>query len=579
MATDETSPGLTIAGEPVLVDCDGEAKQMIDAYLRLEYPFPRPERNFGWQQAEVHRRLSDEYPELPTLKVGQFLYPANPSDYGRGLFLVDWPTLAKIAETAWDSTSPETPIPETAPEEWGKSRNVVELKFRPETDDPTLVLEVYCLAPRKIYTDSVDLWLLPVVDRRYDWQSNSWGESEAEDPNAPFTVWSQLFSAARQKLGIWVETGPTYTEYLGPDKCLSQKDVPILRALEAAAWSFGMRPVFDYYNQITFQTPEDAEALLAQNRNKKPFLLGGDSGKCNLLNKIEFRGRRADDCYLGMRYWHSYEREVDNTIQNSYTPIIYCLFHVHYQEGVIHTALENLFKQCCNGLAAKLQMWRKRQYEQSMPGIQKWDPTGFDRFILWDFSDQITFVRSIPTEWLPSLSVCNWAEQGIEEPIAWARLEADLAPGVEGEARIYQFEHITTAYSEIGLIKLTIPDWVGETLTAGRDVPIGWDALHKRWEPLALVPGSGALIVETSFSVPAMTTHNPPRLTPRIGKVKKIGLDNNGFEVLVDYVAPTGGFVNVLVYNVTSNLLPAGIMQVKREAYSGKYIIDVASCS
>ena len=46
-----------------------------------------------------------------------------------------------------------------------------------------------------------------------------------------------------------------------------------------------------------------------------------------------------------------------------------------------------------------------------------------------------------------------------------------------------------------------------------------------------------------------------------------------------DYTLPGGGTLTITVYNTSTTALSAGIYQVKRESFSNKYIIDVASCA
>ena len=46
-----------------------------------------------------------------------------------------------------------------------------------------------------------------------------------------------------------------------------------------------------------------------------------------------------------------------------------------------------------------------------------------------------------------------------------------------------------------------------------------------------------------------------------------------------DFVTSSENTIEVTFYNTTPNELPAGLMQLKRESITNKYLVDVASCS
>ncbi|MFO0940053.1 MAG: Ig domain-containing protein [Pirellulales bacterium] len=186
------------------------------------------------------------YPVLPPISIGEYQCPTGFSRYGRALFMVDWFVLGKIAKKCWGWANENAPA--DIPSDWVTgSPNVasVSLKFGGQEEQVYHVAQMYPLTPYRIPGLGVNLWLLPLVDRRY-FMRQVHEPTDIEPAN-----WTAYFSSLATELGITASFTNDFLDsanaYRKPDVRLYNVEVPQESAvlMDIAALSVGLRPIYD----------------------------------------------------------------------------------------------------------------------------------------------------------------------------------------------------------------------------------------------------------------------------------------------------------------------------------------------
>jgi hypothetical protein len=117
--------------------------------------------------------LTPPYPPLPPVEVGELQWPTGASRYGRALYLVDGPTMRAIAIECFGWVDPEPPglgdppvdnINLEIPSLWGRKLYQLEVAIFGEQ---LFRAKMFCLPPYRVPGTAMNLFLLPLVDRRF----------------------------------------------------------------------------------------------------------------------------------------------------------------------------------------------------------------------------------------------------------------------------------------------------------------------------------------------------------------------------------------------------------------------------
>lgn len=117
--------------------------------------------------------LTPPYPPLPPIAVNELQWPTGASRYGRALYLVDGPTMRAIAIECFGWEDPEPPGPEDPPVDninieipslWGQKQYQLEVAIFGEQ---LFRAKMFCLPPYRVPGTAMNLFLLPLVDRRF----------------------------------------------------------------------------------------------------------------------------------------------------------------------------------------------------------------------------------------------------------------------------------------------------------------------------------------------------------------------------------------------------------------------------
>lgn len=414
--------------------------------------------------------FENPYPDLPNLKVGQVPWPTGIQRYARALFAVDYWSLAEISHKAWGYEIPANPPdiegdapkkfkPDLPPEDWGYSFESVKLRME---YDEVLEIDMYALTPVRVAHASFDLWLLPLVDQRFLWL-RKYGKLEGDWSSGD--AWKTLWIEAGAELALsTLSLGTAVPATFGkPDAICRSESVPVVQLLDATALTTGKRVVVDPVGGVRLQ--DVALAKLRRNElERRPIVSGGSSGKINRPEKLKVLTRRVDDLYSGHNRWESYDRAFEESGDRGPSISIFSLWNIYYKANVLDTTFPDRaeFRAYINALADIWKEWLSDEYYYCLAGFQSILPSGFDAWIIWEFTDKVTTkVKSLSQRFAPRFLLAQTPYEGgfhATGGLLDAKAASAITAGTQtsptfGFATVFDFSggHTGPSASEVGV--------------------------------------------------------------------------------------------------------------------------------
>lgn len=196
--------------------------------------------------------LTPPYPPLPPIEVGELQWPTGASRYGRALYLVDGPTMRAIAINCFGWVDPEPPEdPEAPPPDninleipslWGPKQYQLEVAILGEQ---LFRAKMFCLPPYRVPGTAMNLFLLPLVDRRF----YDLGGVHLPTKTAPASIGALIDDLAGEmdfQLTISKDTIPAaYGTKVDARLYNTTVPQPASNLLDVAALSIGMRVILE----------------------------------------------------------------------------------------------------------------------------------------------------------------------------------------------------------------------------------------------------------------------------------------------------------------------------------------------
>lgn len=458
----------TIAGQPVLVDVDGDAQAWMDRFM--------PESTiFRCAQAAIDSYLSgprgsgdfftSSLPELPPVEIGQIQWPCvGASRFARGLFLVDQVGLFNILREAWGIEVPTTFPPYAIPETWAQTKNqTVAVVLAAD-----VVVHLFVLLPVRV---SEDVWVLSMVDGRY------YGLSQPEKVNAinpekPSATWAEYFAALTEfkyNVRYTAESGISYGR---PDPILRDPQVALCYAIDAGCFSVGCRPVIPFptvpnQTQAAFIQVVKCELPTAAQAKKTVLfsldkVTGGASGAATKPSSVQFATRSVDSYYSGENRSYTYEQFMGSG--KGVVLFTKSLWNVHRPGTVGNTE----FQDYTSTIASKLNFWNAEEYFITLPDLVLIEPSGFDDYIVFDTLKKTTIVRSLLVDFIAPYHVSQapTGEESASLPTLWFHTAnqtvlAKLPDGAPAGGVTSGVLNKVTAQAQIMDFALTVPAGFG----------------------------------------------------------------------------------------------------------------------
>lgn len=268
---------ITISEFPVVIDYQFQLRDFLATRLPVEANlFARwidsvlPGNPLACDNS--HEYLEPPYPPLPRIQVGELQWPSGASRYGRALYAVDWGTMSQIAKLVWGYTIPET-VPNDVPSNWGVDLYPVQLRIAGETE--VFQATMYPLAPYRVVGHGADLWLLPLVDKRYQWQRVMFAPGYESSP-----TWSELLNDILAAIGNAAATWTVPAAFASPDERLwKYSHQPATKVLDVAVLSLGLRnTLVPSLNSLWPRSATESVSLRNQSLSRDILLAGSTTG-------------------------------------------------------------------------------------------------------------------------------------------------------------------------------------------------------------------------------------------------------------------------------------------------------------
>lgn len=265
---------VSYAGVPLLLEDPGHefqewlerALSLVDARLFGGLPVALVEGRTDSLTSNFYKvgLPTPNWPAPPRPKINTLWIPTGASRWAVGLFLCSTDQLTEIRENLSSEGFAELKLED---ERW------------PQKDNSALLTaSMYLLPPRPVnHTEAVadgsELWLLPLVDRRYFFQFRDAGYLVLDE-----TQWSSLIALLAARLGVSVSFSSIPSSYFIPDNTeLSRPYENAAVLMDAVAACVGQRITFNLDTQSLILIDASDSTVLAGNNvdEHEPFRLAG----------------------------------------------------------------------------------------------------------------------------------------------------------------------------------------------------------------------------------------------------------------------------------------------------------------
>jgi hypothetical protein len=402
-------------GVALLYDCQRQAQRFLDRFLPLEQlvvPAGNPAHDdwqgntYGQGRAGLPR---PNYPPAPPPRINTLWWPTGAVRWARGWFLCDQAGMEELTDfnnvdSCWaDGYAVAKTLKVSTP---GVT----------EADPWTLEAEMFLLRPLRVTAtgDAVfgDLWLLPLVDARYWWQFRDCGDLESH-----LGSWASLVAALGTQIGVTITHSTIDPNYMIPDQVeLARHHDNAAVVLDAVAHSVGRRLVVDYDGAVRLAEHGADKTVVKDNRTetttgdtKYMSLQAGNSDKLDppaafpwpdqlklAFQQAELQsGVEEPEGTFWTSIYTSYDAadtlEVDDLVTVEHTSkTLHCSAWAIYDVPNFASDPDNAneLDDLCEQYATDYYGWLRYQYDYSWPGVQHWDPTGYDDHVLFELGTE-----------------------------------------------------------------------------------------------------------------------------------------------------------------------------------------------
>lgn len=409
---------ITIAGQPIAFDWQCKLREFLRDRLPAEEVLfarwmPEPKMHAAVIEKEA---LTPPYPALHPIEVGELQWPSGASRYARALYVVDKVSLLNIAIAAWDLDVIAQGGPDAITDylsNWGAGATIpgavssVELSIYGEEH---FVSQMLPLPPYRIPGTGAELWLLPLVDRRFLWQQIPY------EPDGYASSWAGLFDDLATTIGTPIAYAAVPSEYGVPDRFVIQPGVSATALLDCAALSIGRRIVIDPNSSVLrLMTAADSNTRCTATIAKSTIVAGSFRGKAVLPSHVAVFCRKANEFSLAC---NSQEKRTAVVGDGAFTHLAHSAWIV--DERMFGGSLVKMNATDTGYYVAKvaddMATWLNSGGQYAFAGAIMYAPSGYDDYLtikaaevepeVYWFSSR---VYELPAVFLPNLLLSQYS--------------------------------------------------------------------------------------------------------------------------------------------------------------------------
>ena len=408
---------------------------------------------------------SPNFPDLPEPRLNTLYWPTGASRWARGYFLTTGDQLQNFQPSTGTGNVP------------------LSLVMGDDVASNTIQASVYLLPPRCVTVPTAppaeQLWLLPVVDRRYWWQCLNTGSLSITTS----TMWGDLFNTLSAQLGVTVVFDTVVAAYLQPSAVeLNRNNFNAAVMLDAVSSCVGQRVVVNLDGSVWSQSAGTAAGIYAQNATLDQWTqaAGGDfsaqSGKQPAQVTVTYPKYRQGVGYCeGTRVTYS-NSAPSGIVTSGTTKTIASSVFADFGTGSSFPDNDSNLSRLAAQVATDYYAWLGLAYDETFNSAKRWQFSGFDDFVAWTFGGQLddgdgtylasTRVQSMPFDFgVGSQLSQDPALNPLPHFVIGKISGTDLAPGSGGSVVVWD----TTPGSEVslGITINNVYSWTADTIPEG----------------------------------------------------------------------------------------------------------------
>lgn len=404
---------VTIDGHPIAIDHQQQmmgflADRMPPEQILFTRWMPTPKGHPA--VLENLEEITPPYPPLPDLQIGELQWPSGYSRYARALYAVDKQTMHAIAVKAWGYAGSMAAFTDV-PANWGTSWAELIVRINGEE---IFECRMCALPPQRVPGAGADLWLLPLVDARFEYQHIGFElpEDWVTTPGNPASdiTWVEFFTALSDQMGISIQNLPATVDsaYGVPDRLTIKEGTSCSCLLDCAALSIGMRPVVlpsEINAACTLMTPADSTATRNFLNLKKSRTAGGNSGMAAWPKDLIVWCRRAEEFSLHL---NKQERRVGAVnADGSYDHLAYAAWCTDWRTtlGSLSSFNTSETGYFVGKIASDIEDWRSCGGHLAFAGAINYVPSGYDDYCTFRTQEGVfqTRVVELPAVFIPHM--------------------------------------------------------------------------------------------------------------------------------------------------------------------------------
>lgn len=384
-----TAGELTYGGVSLFHDKDFAVNGFLRKYLRLEdlrCLLPELQSRFNGRlqhhpssPLEVGNPIP-QWPARPKIRLNQIYWPTGASRWAEAYFLASTTNKDAIVEAAHGST-----------------HTALELKAIHDIGDTnyTFQADMYLLPPRPISCYGIDdsprtmeqVWLIPLVDERYFWKHKRFTETVLSD-----TEWSELIEWLATDLGIEIDADDADSAYLYPDpeSFLTYENAAM--ALDAVAFSLGMRFIREPDGDCKIVNWDTTEDTYADNAEGVWWQIAGDQlTPMPLPDKVEVafqKIRHYRPCDNQRYVAESDSSDIPDSMTEQATiagsQCIYSTLLADFTDDGETPDNDSEVTALVSQVAEDYYLSQRRAYDITFAGAKPWTPCGYDDHMLYN---------------------------------------------------------------------------------------------------------------------------------------------------------------------------------------------------
>ncbi len=469
---DTTDQGEGTPAHSQLCDWQDQFQLLVDSgvFNELKVVAPDSQRNrTRYDHPDGCGLPIPNWPSGPAPRLNQLWWPTGASRWARGYFLVAGSDI---------SSSNQLSRPQA-------------LVMGDETTGRLLEAQMFALPLRPLSGVPGELYVLPLVDARYWWQTMNWGAYQTIAPRDDTPLaWSELFDTLGGIVGT-IEHDEIPSSYQYPDWVEFQRwqgNVAVL--IDALCASVGQRFTRGLDGTNFSDTADTAESDYNDNRSGTWDLICGDDFQPTATPancRVSFTKYREHRPYTIGEVQSYSNSNPDQDVVGGTEKHIHSAAYADFGTGGGSPDNNSILNSLASRISQDYFAWLRRGYDITFAGMMDWIPTGYDdgTEYLWGTlgpnNEQLaqTRVQTLPIDFGVDTQLSQDPALEVYPRFLIGKMDADTSAGASGVVSIWNTAPGSETDSGNNLTK--VYNWTSDNLVKNTLVWCFWHEWENVW--------------------------------------------------------------------------------------------------